>query len=82
MARKLGCPPGYLQSEVLKRAIKDNIKREDKIKEDSQLFQIRKEKKQAKKNKAKKGDSNKSKAEKGNGKFYCKNHPNSNTHNT
>jgi hypothetical protein len=66
-----------LQSEVFKRAIKDDVKREDKIKEDTQLFQIRKEKRQARKNRAKKGDS-----EKGKKKFFCKNHPNSNTHNT
>jgi hypothetical protein len=45
------------------------VKREDKIKEDSQLFQIKTNKKLAKKNKAKKGKGKK----KGN-KFLCKNH--------
>jgi hypothetical protein len=62
---------GTLQSKVFKKTIKDDVKREDKIKENNQLFQIREEKKQAKKDKAKKGDSNKGKAKKGKGKFYC-----------
>jgi hypothetical protein len=73
---------GILQSEIFKRAIKDDVKREVKIKEDSQLFQIKEEKRQAKKDRAKKGDSKKGSSEKGKKKFYCKNHPNSNTHNT
>jgi hypothetical protein len=73
---------GTLQSEIFKRAIEDDVKREDKIKEDSQLFQIKEEKKQAKKDKAKKGETKKGNSEKGKRKFFCKNHPNSNTHNT
>jgi hypothetical protein len=73
---------GILQSEIFKRAIKDDMKREEKIKEDSQLFQIKEEKGQAKKDRAKKRDSKKGSSEKGKKKFYCKNHPNSNTHNT
>jgi hypothetical protein len=38
---------GRLQSEIFKRAIKNNVKREDKIKEDSQLSQNRTNKKLA-----------------------------------
>jgi hypothetical protein len=43
------------------------MKREDKIKEDSQLFQIRTNKKLAKKDKAKKG-----KGKENDNKFFCK----------
>jgi hypothetical protein len=57
------------------------VKREEKIKQDSQLFQIKEEKRQAKKDRAKKRDSKKGNSEKGKKKFYCKNHPNSNTYN-
>jgi hypothetical protein len=73
---------GTLQSEIFKRAIENDVKREDKIKEDSQLFQIKEEKRQAKKDRAKKGETKKGNSEKGKRKFFCKNHPNSNTHNT
>jgi hypothetical protein len=65
---------GILQSKTFKKAIENDIKREDKIKEDSQLFQIRNNKKQAKE-KAKKGKSTGKK-------FFCKNHPEANTHDT
>jgi hypothetical protein len=62
-----------LQSEIFKRAIKDDVKREDKIKKDSQLFQIKEEKRQAKKDRAKKGETKKGNSEKGKRKFFCKN---------
>jgi hypothetical protein len=71
----------YISTLIFKTAIKDDVKREDKIKEDSQLFQIKEEKKQAKKNRAKKGETKKGNSKKGKRKFFCKNHPNSNTHN-
>jgi hypothetical protein len=71
-----------LQLEIFKRAIENNMKRKDKIKENSQLFQNKEEKRQAKKNRAKKGETKKGNSEKAKRKFFCKNHPNSNTHNT
>jgi hypothetical protein len=62
---------GILQSEIFKTDIEDDVKREEKIKEDSQLFQIKEEKRQAKKDRAKKEDSKKGSSEKGKKKFYC-----------
>jgi hypothetical protein len=79
VARKLGHPPW---DPPIRKPVEDDVKREDKVREDSQLFQIKEEKKQAKKDRAKKGETKKGNSEKGKRKFFCKNHPNSNTHNT